>query len=107
MRIITKENENNCDLSIYLHRTTLNRNFEFTKTYNRQFYIWKKYSETEWKLNEQIPVLAYISSWKDKRGYIRNCGARELSKGEDATNKILNSSPDYFILSYIVREINN
>lgn len=103
LSIITKENQNSCQLSINIHGTTINREFEFTKTYSRQFFLWKKYSETQWKLNEKTPVLAFVSSWKDNRGFIRLCGVSELKNGDEETKKLFINSPNYFILSYIVK----
>lgn len=105
IRVITNKKENNCNLSIEINGTSLNREFEFTKTYNRQFFVWRKYTETYWKLNERTPILAFISSWQDKRGFIRCCGPRELKGGDENTNKLFSDSPSYFVLSYIVKEL--
>ncbi len=45
IRIITNEKENKCGLAITINGTSLNREFKFSKTYNRQFFIWRKYAE--------------------------------------------------------------
>jgi len=104
MRIITKENGDNCKLSINIEDLILNREFSFKKTYNRQFFKWRPYVNTLYKVNHKVPVMAYISSWKEKNGYIRHCGIRELTEGGVDTEKFFKKSPNYFIISYLIEK---
>jgi hypothetical protein len=105
IRIISHKDESECKLSIDLKGTTLNRQFSVNKTYNRQFFKWIKYSDTNWTLNKKIPLMTYISSWQDEKGYIRFCGLRVLNDGDKDMNRYFSLSPNYFILSYKVNEI--
>ena len=104
LRVIAKKEANECQLSFDYSNSKFNRTFEFETTYNRQFFVWRRYAETRWKLNERIPFLAYVSSWKNKRGYIRCCGPHQLKDGDEKTTKFLSHSPSYFILSYRVTD---
>lgn len=105
LRIITKKGDNNCILSIDLQGTTLDRQFSIEKTYDRQFFLWRPYAETNWALNKKVPLMAYISSWRDKKGYIRHCGVRRLKNNSEDTDQFFSNSPNYFILSYIAKEL--
>ena len=70
-----------------------------------QFYLWRKFSVTDWKLNTKIPMLIYSSSWYDKRFDIeRSCGAVDLSKDKAATKELIDNSPHYFLISYKISE---
>ena len=70
-----------------------------------QFYSWRRYSLTNWKLNTEIPMLVYSSSWYDKRFDIeRSCGAVDLSRNKAATKELMDSSPHYFLISYKISE---
>jgi len=102
VRVISKEEENDCLLSIDLHGTILNRQFVYVKTYDRQFFRWRRFAETNWTLNNKIPLMAYISSWRDEKGYIRHCGVRQLKENDKSTNEFFSKSPSYFILSYMI-----
>ena len=102
IRVISKEEENDCLLSIDLPGTKLDRQFAFVKTYNRQFFRWRRFAETNWTLNKKTPLMAYISSWRDETGYIRHCGVRQLKERDKSTNEFFSKSPSYFILSYMI-----
>lgn len=102
IRIITKEDDKKCKLSIYLKGITLNRQFSFKKTYNRQFFRWIPYANTSYKINHKVPIMSYISSWKDKKGYIRHCGIRKLIENSIDTKSFFSKSPNYFIISYLI-----
>lgn len=106
IRIISKEEEDKCQLSINMNGVILNREFSFIKTYNRQIFRWHDYAKTNWILNKKTPLMAYISSWQDNRGYIRLCGPNQLKNGEQDTELFFSRSPNYFIISYIISEQN-
>ena len=70
-----------------------------------QFYKWRSYSKTDWKLNEEIPLLVFASSWYDERiGFDRFCGAGDLSENEKETKELLDDSPHYYVISLKVYE---
>ena len=98
--------------------TTLTHQFNFTggmsfpytiqfKKYSiESYYYFRSYLETNWSLNEKIPLLIFASSWKDKQGgFQRFCGVVNLSRNDIRTDELLSSSPHYFMISYLVREI--
>ena len=70
---------------------------------NSQFYMWRGYSKTDWKLNEEIPLLVYGSSWNDGH-FERFCGVADLSLSEERTKELFDNSPHYYIISLYVSE---
>lgn len=70
------------------------------------FYNLRKYIDTKWKLNDKIPLLVFASSWEDKEwGFQRFCGVTNLSRDNKETDELLNSSPHYYVFSYITKEL--
>jgi len=70
-----------------------------------QFYLWRRFSKTNWRLNVKIPMLVYSSSWYDKKFDIeRSCGAVDLSENKAATKELIDNSPHYFLISYKISE---
>lgn len=70
-----------------------------------QFYNWRTYSKTDWKLNEEVPLLVYASSWYDERIKTdRFCGTVDLSLSEEDTKELLDKSPHYYVISLKVFE---
>ncbi|GHV64656.1 hypothetical protein FACS1894199_03430 [Bacteroidia bacterium] len=70
-----------------------------------QSYHWRSYSQTDWKIGEEIPLLVYASSWWDEEDKVgRFCGAVDLSEDEKETKKLLKSSPHYFVFTYKVNK---
>lgn len=45
--------------------------------------------------NRKIPLVMYGSFWKDRRGFIRFCGSRELTPDDE----MLTQSPHYYIIN--------
>ena len=68
-----------------------------------QFYNWRSYSKIDWKLNEEVPLLVYASSYYDGK-FERFCGAVDLSEDEEATKELFDKSPHYYIISFKVFE---
>ena len=68
-----------------------------------QFYKWRIYRKIEWKLNEDVPMIVFASSWHDGR-VERFCGTVDLSEDEEATKELLEKSPHYFVISLKVSE---
>jgi hypothetical protein len=70
-----------------------------------QYYLWRRFSETNWTLNSKTPMLVYSSSWYDKKFDLeRSCGAVDLSKDKAATKELIDNSPHYFLISYKISE---
>ena len=75
------------------------------KERSSQSYHWRAYSKTDWKLNEEVPLLVYASSWFDEKMKMeRFCGAGDLSLNESATKELLDNSPHYYVISLKVFE---
>ena len=71
----------------------------------RQFYQWRAYSKIDWKLDEEIPILVYASSWFDERYRVeRFCGVVDLSLDEEMTKELFDNSPHYYVVSLKVSE---
>ena len=70
-----------------------------------QNYYWRAYSKIDWKLNEEVPLLIYASSWYDERIKTdRFCGVVDLSTDEKKTKELLDYSPHYYVISLKVSE---
>jgi len=80
-------------------------NLKKNKVREWQSYHWRAYSKVDWKLNEEVPLLVFASTWLDERfGFERFCGVADLSMDEEATRELLDFSPHYFVLSLKVSE---
>jgi hypothetical protein len=87
--------------------TLQNNNIKLQKkiTREKQFYNWRSYSQTDWKIGEEIPLLIYASSWWDEKWELdRFCGVVDLSRDEKGTQELLESSLHYFVFTYKVYE---
>jgi len=68
-----------------------------------QFYSWRYYRDSQWKLNENVPLLVYASSWLDNKSNIeRFCGVATLSVDDEDTTELLRNSPHYFCFNFKV-----
>lgn len=108
LEIITKDEEDISKIKINTIHDTFRSNYfykiDLTKKREKQFYIWRCYSKTHWILNKKVPLIVCASSWKDKYGTERFCGAGDLSFDKESTQELLSSSPHYYLISYIVTE---
>lgn len=98
------------DSIVYVEVSDYNKNNKFTfsekKEREAQFYSWRYYKYTPWKLNEEIPLLIYASSWFDSKNEIeRFCGVAILAQDDADTEELLDSSLHYFCFSIKVTEI--
>lgn len=101
----TKENDSivYVEVSNYSHSSRVN--FHKKNERDSQFYSWRYYRNTKWKLNIDIPLLIYASSWFDSNNKIeRFCGIAVLSEGDEATEDLLISSPHYYRFNLKVTE---
>lgn len=71
-----------------------------------QFYNWRYYGKDKLKLNEDIPMLVFASSWYDKNiDAQRFCGAPfDLSTDKTESAILFKNSPHYYVISYKLSE---
>jgi len=106
LTFFTKDNDTMMSLTLenYVSSTSgirLTKN----KVRENQFYAWRAYSKTDWKLNEEVPLMVYSSSWYDEKNNAeRNCAVRDLSLSEEATKELFDTSPHYYVISFKVSE---
>lgn len=101
----TKDNDSTLLLSLETYGNTNNTLLKKKIIRDGQFYNWRTYRQTEWKLNEEIPLLVYASSWYDERIKTdRFCGIVDLSRDEKETKELLDSSPHYYVVCLKVFE---
>jgi hypothetical protein len=106
IKIFTKTDENQSTLNIRTYALETTKEINLGKTDNRQFYNWREYEETKWKLNEKVPLLIFASSWLDKEyNFHRFCGVVNLKKNDERTQELLDYSPNYIVINYKVSEI--
>ena len=106
IKIFTKTNKNQSTLSIKTYALTTTKDINLGKTDYRQFYNWREYKETKWKLNEKIPLLIFASSWLDKKyNFHRFCGVVKLKENDERTQELLDYSPNYIVINYKISEI--
>ena len=100
----SKDNDTIMQLNISHYGATIKGNsLHKQKIREGQFYNWRIYRNIEWKLNEEVPMLVFASSWHDGR-YERFCGTVELYENEEETKELLGKSPHYYIISLKVSE---
>ena len=105
IKILTKTEEGQCDLRIHTYSMMAPKEISLEKSDDRQFFVWRNYADTYWKLDKKIPLAVFASSWEDKEhGFHRFCGVVHLAEGDAGTEELLTSSPNYIEISYQVRE---
>jgi hypothetical protein len=103
IKIFTKTESNNSELRIKTYALSTQKEINLGKTDNRQFYNWREYEKTDWKLDEKVPLLIFASSWLDKQyNFHRFCGVVNLKEGDKRTTELLTSSPNYVVINYMV-----
>ncbi len=106
IKIFTKTEENQSTLNIRTYALGTTKEINLGRTDNRQFYNWREYEETKWKLNEKVPLLIFASSWLDKKyNFHRFCGVVNLKENDERTQELLDYSPNYIVINYKISEI--
>ena len=106
IKILTKANDTILSLKTSTYVTTTYRSITIKKYDKESCYTIRAYIDSEWALNEKMPLLLYASSWKGKKwGFQRFCGPVNLKKGNKDTDELLSSSPHYYLVSYIVTDV--
>lgn len=104
----TKDEDSVCKLSIQTDgRGISGLKLTKKKDAEHQFYEWRYYGKHKLKLNADIPMLVYASSWYDKDlNAQRFCGSPfDLSSDETESAVIFNNSPHYYVISYKLSEL--
>ena len=102
----TKTDENLSTLYIKTYSFETTKKIKLDKTDSLQFFNWREYEKTNWKLNEKIPLLIFASSWLDKEYNVhRFCGVVNLKENDSSTQELLTKSPNYIVINYKISEI--
>ena len=105
VKIITKDEANGTRILIDTVKEKINKKILF-QTEDKQRFLWRRYIDTTWKLDEKIPLLVCASTWPDEiTGLPRFSGPPRLSENDQETRDLLLLSPHYFVLSYVVTEL--
>jgi len=104
IKIFTKIEENKIILLVNTYKRPDQIEIKYHKTDEKQFFMLRNYLNPVWKMNKKIPLMIYASSWKDGNGQ-RFCGVMNLSENDELTNELLSLSPNYFMVSYLVTDI--
>lgn len=102
MDIITKQSKNVLDLKFETHSMQRGTRIELKRERESQFYEVRFYDKSRPK--GKVPLLIFASSWADSKvqGMERFCGVRQLRTNDPGTRELLESSANYFIVSYII-----
>jgi len=108
LKVFTEQKTNQLKLKIVTNGWSFQRNFDYAIKEKDQFYNLRYYSNSQWQIDKKVPLLVFASSWKHKKYDIqRFCGAAQLNEEDAETKALLNLSPHYFKLSYIVSNKND
>lgn len=105
IKIITKDSENKSEIYIRTYNFGSKMKLELKRDHENSFFNWRRYTQTAWQLNKDIPLLVFASSWTDKEyGFDRFCGVAHLTDNGEETNELLTLSPSYIKIYYTVKE---
>jgi hypothetical protein len=104
LKIFTKTNNEKSELNIKTYNGLITKEVvELKKVDDDQFFLWIKYKESTWKANKKVPLMVFASSWFDENiNNYRFCGIAKLTENTEATDELLENSPNYLMLSYKV-----
>lgn len=103
LKVIIKVEDQKSSLQFVTYDMTAGRTVELERVSEAQFFQWRSYRQTHWKLKEKTPLMIFASSWKDPQyDFHRFCGVRHLSENDPDTEELLSSSPHYIVISYKV-----
>ncbi|MFT4536743.1 MAG: hypothetical protein ACI9P5_004120 [Saprospiraceae bacterium] len=94
--IYANTSENKSELQFELTSFVQRHTIELDKVSDEQFYLWRKYHKTHRKIDAEIPLMIFASSWVFPGDNIhRFCGVAELSENDPMTKELLDFSPHY------------
>lgn len=80
-------------------------NIALPKSNDITYFEWREYKNTDWKLDQRIPLLMYASSWWDEDFDVeRFCGVRYLENDSEGEEEFFEFSPYFAIISYKIIE---
>jgi len=105
MDIITKQSENVLDLKFETLSMQRGTRIKLERERDYQFYVVRFYEATK-PARGKVPLMIFASSWADSKvkGMERFCGVRKLRDTDPETAELLESSENYFIISYVVAQ---
>lgn len=102
-KFLTKDDDNKSEIRLHTYKMSMTTKIELKKWDDKQFYNWRSFDESHWKLNKKVPLMVFASSWKDKKfNFQRFCGVVKLTEGHEDTLELLEESPTYVLFSYQV-----
>jgi hypothetical protein len=105
IKFFSKTEDNQAELMLKTYAVSTKKEIDLTREDERQFFLWREFEKTPWKVDKKVPLLVFASSWLDKKNDVhRFCGVVKLNEGEKETMELLSSSPNYIIISYQVSE---
>jgi hypothetical protein len=106
IKITTKTDSEKSDLIVKTYRGAIaKKTIELNKVDEKQFFLWRDYKDAKWNSTQKVPIMIFASSWFDvKINNHRFCGIAKLTENTEATDELLNNSPNYIMISYQMTE---
>lgn len=105
IKIFTRKEEEKLTLRLHTYNIKKTKEIHYDKTTENQYFRIREYVDVDWRLNTEIPLMIYASSWYDEHvDSQRFCGVVNLSKNGEMTEELLSNSPHYFVVNYKVTE---
>ncbi|MCF8363680.1 MAG: DUF5041 domain-containing protein [Prolixibacteraceae bacterium] len=106
IKIFTKQEKEELKIKIVTYSMAWQSKIDYEITEQDQNYFVRYYSDATWQENVTIPLMVFASSWRDKKyGFQRFCGATRLDANDKETKTLLEFSPHYFKISYLVSKM--
>ena len=103
IKVFTRLEKEELKIRFKTYELTADKELPYSTTSDDQFWNLRVYADASWKLDQNVPLLVFASSWEDKKyGFQRFCGVVHLEEGNKDTDELLNNSPHYFMVSYKV-----
>lgn len=103
IRVFTQIHKDKLHFKVKSPRVAFTEDLEFRLENDEVPYKIVEYENTKWKLDEKVPLLLCGSSWIDSNGISRFCSATNMGNNSRSL-ELLDSSPHYYIISYIIEE---
>jgi hypothetical protein len=108
IKFFSKTDDNKSEITLQTYALSTKGKIELEKKRDKQFYLWREYTDTKWKLDEKISLMIFASSWFDESINLdRFCGVVKLNDNDDDTDELLTFSPNYVLINYRISEMTN
>lgn len=104
--LFTKENKPDSTVLVQFqtYAMTFTRPIKYKPERKDSFYNVRTFVQGPIRYGAKMPLIAVASSWLDKKyNFTRFCGKAVLEVGDKDTQELLEQSPDYYIISYILK----